>query len=219
MSEYINAYDIHQPYQVIPMERDDFYNEQIEVYKKTWKPSKSIDIINVILFNESGEIILQKRASHKRHNANLLDKTIGGHITNGDEPNYTMMVEAVQELGVPSLVTKDYAEFIKTYGLLSAYLKSIALIEYIDTQTFEFKKNFDDEMVVISNRVHFYIWVYWGAVKNLDKEVAGVLFYWLDELEKQIVSAPDLFTDDLSILLNAYKKEIKEFVNTLHKKD
>ncbi|MEI8091423.1 MAG: NUDIX domain-containing protein [bacterium] len=110
-----------------------------------------------MLFNESGEIILQKRASHKRHNANLLDKTIGGHITNGDEPNYTMMVEAVQELGVPSLVTKDYAEFIKTYGLLSAYLKSIALIEYIDTQTFEFKKNFDDEMVVISNRVHFYI--------------------------------------------------------------
>ncbi|MEI8091424.1 MAG: hypothetical protein WCG98_04225 [bacterium] len=41
----------------------------------------------------------------------------------------------------------------------------------------------------------------------------------MDELEKQIVSAPDLFTDDLSILLNAYKKEIKEFVNTLHKKD
>ena len=82
MSEYINTYDLNEPYQVIPMERQSFYDEQIKIYRETGKPNKSVDVVNVILFNESGEMIVQKRASHKRHNPNLLDKSIGGHVNN-----------------------------------------------------------------------------------------------------------------------------------------
>lgn len=157
MTEYINTYDLDEPYQVIPMERQAFYDEQIKAYKETGKPTRSIDIIDVILFNESGELIIQKRASHKRHNPNLLDKSIGGHVQNGDDPNYTVMVETVQELEVPSLVTRNHTEFMKAYRLLESYLKSVSLIEYIDTQTFLFEKIFDKETVAISNRVHFYL--------------------------------------------------------------
>jgi energy-coupling factor transporter ATP-binding protein EcfA2 len=157
MSEYVNTYDLNEPYQVIPMERQAFYDEQIQVYKGTGKPSRSIDIIDVILFNESGEMIIQKRASHKRHNPNLLDKSIGGHVQNGDDPNYTVMVETVQELEVPSLVTRNHTEFMKAYRLLDTYLKNVALIQFVDTKTFNLEKIFDKEAAVISNRIHFYL--------------------------------------------------------------
>ena len=157
MSEYVNTYDLKEPYQVIPMERQNFYDEQIQIYRETGKPTRAVDIVDVILFNESGEMIVQKRASHKRHNPNLLDKSIGGHVQNGDDPNYTVMVETVQELEVPSLVTRNYTEFMKAYRLLDTYLKNVALIQFIDTKTFSFEKLFDKDRVVISNRVHFYL--------------------------------------------------------------
>lgn len=199
------------------MERQDFYHEQIAVYKETGSPSKSVEIVNVILFNESGELIIQKRAGHKRHNPNLLDKSIGGHIQNGDDPNYSVMVETVQELEVPSLVARNFTEFMKAYKLLETYIKSIALIQYVDTKTLEYTRIFDKESVVIASRVHFYIWVYGGRIKNIDKEAKGVLFYSLDELEKEIAEYPNLFTDDLKILIVKYNEEIRNFLKHIVK--
>ncbi|MEI6773395.1 MAG: NUDIX domain-containing protein [bacterium] len=155
--EYVNTYDINNPYQIIPMKRDEFYDEQIEIYKKTGAPTKAVDIIDVILFNEAGEFIIQKRADHKRHNPNLLDKTIGGHVQNGDNPNHTVMVETVQELEIPSLVVNTHTEFMRTYYILSEYLQSIGLIQHIDTKIYNMEKIFDKEKVVIANRVHFYL--------------------------------------------------------------
>ena len=218
MSEYVNTYDLKEPYQVIPMERQNFYDEQIQIYRETGKPTRAVDIVDVILFNESGEMIVQKRASHKRHNPNLLDKSIGGHVQNGDDPNYTVMVETVQELEVPSLVTRNYTEFMKAYRLLDTYLKNVALIQFIDTKTFSFEKLFDKDRVVISNRVHFYLWVYAGRIKNIDKEAKGVLFYSLEELEKEMQEFPAMFTDDLKVLLREYKTEIHAFIESLHVK-
>jgi isopentenyldiphosphate isomerase len=36
----------------------------------------AVSIVDIILFNESGELIIQKRAKHKNHNPGLLDKTV-----------------------------------------------------------------------------------------------------------------------------------------------
>lgn len=218
MSEYINTYDLAEPYQVIPMERQSFYDEQIKTYRETGKPNKSVDVISVLLFNESGELIIQKRASHKRHNPNLLDKSIGGHVNNWDDPNYSVMMETVQELEVPSVVARSHIEFMKTLQLLNTYLTSIAIIEYIGTKTFLMERLFEKEKIGISNRTHFYLWVYGGRVKNIDKEAKGILFYSLDELEKEIQEFPAMFTGDLKVLLKEYKKEIQEFIETLKNK-
>ena len=215
MSEYINTYDLNEPYQVIPMERQSFYDEQIKIYRETGKPNKSVDVVNVILFNESGEMIVQKRASHKRHNPNLLDKSIGGHVNNWDDPNYTVMMETVQELEVPSVVARNHIEFMKTFQLLNTYLTSIAIVEYIGTKTFTMERLFWQEKIVISNRTHFYLWVYGGRVKNLDKEAKWILFYSLEELEREMKEFPAMFTDDLKILVREYKKEIQSFIDRI----
>jgi len=93
MSEIINTYLLDDPETIIPMERKEFYREQIEVYKKTGKPTRANDIIDIFIFNSHQELLVQKRSYDKTHNAGLLDKSIGGHVRYGDSADYSVMVE------------------------------------------------------------------------------------------------------------------------------
>ncbi len=65
MSETINTYSLDNPYEEVPMDRKEFYAEQETLFKETGKTTKATEVIHVLLFNESGEMILQKRASTK----------------------------------------------------------------------------------------------------------------------------------------------------------
>ena len=121
MSELVTTYLLKQSENATPMKREDFYTEQIQAYKTTGSPSRAVEIVQVILFTQEKEIILQKRSSTKRHNPRLIDKTVGGHVTYGDKPNYTVMVETLQELKVPSFVLYTDEDFQKTYTLLKNY--------------------------------------------------------------------------------------------------
>lgn len=218
MSEIINSYSLDTPSRCIPMDRKEFYEEQVNVFRTVWFPTKAVEVINILLFNESWEIILQKRSSHKWHNANLIDKAVGWHIVNWDAADFTVMVETVQELQVPSIVLKNHIDFLKTYLLLWDYTHSTAIVEYIDTHMARLSKIIQGEEIVIANKTHFYMWVYGGAIKNIDKEAKGVLFYKLDELEEEIAQIPSLFTNDLKNHLIKYKKEIQSFIQTITNK-
>ena len=50
MLEIINTYLLSDPQRVIPMKREDFYKEQIDTFKKNKKPSKAIEVIQILLF-------------------------------------------------------------------------------------------------------------------------------------------------------------------------
>ncbi len=103
MSDLITTYNLDdRPDIVWPMDRKEFYRGQVEAFKKFGKPTKAIAVVSIFLFNEHGELLVQKRSNEKAHNPGLLDKSIGGHIQIGDSPQYTVMVETVQELQVPS---------------------------------------------------------------------------------------------------------------------
>lgn len=117
MNEIITTYLLSNPNNSYPMERDKFYSEQIEIYKKTNKPTLAVAIVNAFIFNSNGKLFVQKRSDQKNHNPGLLDKSIGGHIQFGDSSNYTMMVETVQELQVPSIILQNQTDFLKTYNL------------------------------------------------------------------------------------------------------
>lgn len=58
MTEIISTYKLDDPETIIPMERDEFYAEQIEAYKKTGQPSRAADIINVFVFNSQQELLV-----------------------------------------------------------------------------------------------------------------------------------------------------------------
>lgn len=212
MSEQVITYHLDQPDTPVPMERDEFYREQIEVFKKTGKPTKAVEIIDIFIFDEEGELILQKRSDHKNHNPGLMDKSIGGHIQYGDSPEYTVMVETIQELQVPSITAQTDEDFQKTYKLLKNYLSTVAIIKYVGVKMHSFEKIIKGEKVLIANKKHLYFGVYTGAVKTVDREAKGVLLYNLNDLEKEMQESPDTFTYDLKFYMKEYKGQMEEFI-------
>jgi isopentenyldiphosphate isomerase len=211
MSEISNTYKLDNPSVLVPMGRKDFYTEQVEAFKKSGEPTRSIEIVNILLFNSQGEMIVQKRSSDKNHNPGLLDKSIGGHIQNGDTADYTVIVETIQELQTPSILTKDQPEFEKTYRLLKNYLETIAVIKYLDSFLITPTKIINGEKIKIANQMHLYIGVYDGRIRPADKEAKGVLFYSLADLEKEMKETPDIFTDDIHLIMSKHGDEIKKF--------
>ncbi len=219
MPENITCYSLENTFSwPYAYDRDLFYDEEIERSKKWGKPDIAIWVINVLLFNESWEIIIQKRSNHKRHNANMLDKSIWGHIQWWDDPDYTVMVETVQELQIPSIIVKENDDFNKTYNLLKWYLSTIAIIKHIDSKIWEFKKEINNETIYIKNRFSFYMWVYGWSVKNIDREAKGILFYDIDDLIKEMKEYPKLFTHDLHVYIELYKNEIRNFIKIITNK-
>ncbi|MDQ7009583.1 MAG: hypothetical protein Q9M94_04810 [Candidatus Gracilibacteria bacterium] len=125
------------------------------------------------------------------------------------------MVESVQELKVPSIVLRNHNDYIKTYSLLKNYLTSTAIIEYIDTKIIYNTKIINGEEIQIANKTHFYIGVYGGSVKNVDKEAKGILFYNLEELKEELINFPNTFTQDIKYYIEKYDDYFKEFINNI----
>jgi len=198
-----------------PMDRKHFYDDQIEEFKKNGKPSLAVGIFDVMLFTEQKEIILQKRSHKKRHNAYLIDKTVGGHIQYGDSPFYTAMIECVQELRVPAVVLRQEEDFERTFGILSKSLESTAILELIDQNIYNIANIYDGEEIEIAKNIWMFIGVYGGAMKPVDREASGVLYYELDILEEEMKRMPELFTPDLHFMIKKYRKNIDSLLDKL----
>ena len=212
MAEQLTTYELREKDVAVPMDRDEFYDNQVKVISATGKADKAAEMIALLLFNRDGEIILQKRSHNKRHNPYLIDKAIGGHVKFGDSPRYTVMVETVQELRVPSIVLRTNEDFAKTFALLDSYLDNVAIVKEVDKDFMELERNIDGKAHNFTYKVHLYIGVYGGATKPVDKEASGVLYYDLDILQKEIAVNPSAFTKDISYFLSKYEKEIQTFL-------
>ncbi len=195
--------------------RSDFYKEQTKQFKEEGEPSMAVSIVDILLFNESWELIIQKRAKHKNHNPWLMDKTVWGHVQYGDPVDYTVMVETVEELQCPSLVVNEDEDFEQRLMLLKDYIKTIAIISHIDTDLVHLNKVIDGEDIKIANRVYLYFWVYAGRVKNVDQEVMWILYYNLQDLKNEIKQYPNIFTDDLKYFIQHYEKDIISFIELI----
>lgn len=42
----------------VSYDRKQFYEEQVSIYKNTWEPTMAVSIVDIILYNESGELII-----------------------------------------------------------------------------------------------------------------------------------------------------------------
>lgn len=212
MSEIINTYLLNDPENVIQMDRDDFYKEQIADFEKMGRPTRACEIIDCLIFNSDKEVLIQKRSFEKRHNPGLLDKSIGGHVQYGDTLDYTMMVETVQELQTPSIVLRDYDDFKKALTLLRKYLNTIAVVNHSFSKILLLDKVIDGKKIKIANKVNLFFGIYDGAIKPVDKEAMGVLYYSLSELDNEMRSFPDIFSSDLHVIFNDFKPEIEKFL-------
>ncbi|MDP2586904.1 MAG: NUDIX domain-containing protein [Candidatus Komeilibacteria bacterium] len=217
MSEIINTYLLNDPETVIAMDRQEFYDEQIKAFKKTGQPIRANEIVDIFVFNSSGELLVQKRSDDKAHNPGLLDKSVGGHISFGNEPDFTVMVETVQELQAPSIVLKNDVDYRKTINLLNDYLKVVSVIKYVNTKIYKIEKIINGQKILIANRIHAYFGVYDGSVKPVDREARGILWYSLKELDDEMKRLPETFSCDMHALFKELRPEIEEFLELLAK--
>lgn len=215
MSETINTRKMNDLAHVIHMDRVKFYKDQIENYKSGKKPEFAVDIVDIFLFNEHGELFLQKRSKDKAHNAGLIDKSMGGHVQHGDSPEYTAMVETVQELQVPSIALNKKDEFEKTYRTLEKYLSTVAVLKPITKRAYIFNKLINGVEIPVANFVHLYFGVYGGPIKTVDREAVGILQYSLEDLEQELKQFPNTFTHDLMKLFAEHKEDLFEFVDQI----
>ena len=174
MSEIINVYS-KDSQNIKPQDRAIFYDSQVA--QKNSEIEDYVELVAVFIVNSRGEVILQKRSNSKRHNPNMLDKAIGGHVVHGDSVDYTVMVETLQELQTPSIVLRSEEDFIKTKKLLANYLDTICIIKHIDSDYFELTKKLDGSDVKIGNFTHVFFGVYNGKVRPADREARGILYY------------------------------------------
>ena len=216
MSEIVTTYMLPDTDTTLPMKRTEFYREQIAACRKTGAPTRSIEVVQTLLFTADGELILQKRSRRKQHNPGLIDKSLGGHIRFGETPKYTLMVETLQELEVPSFVLSQADDYKKTFTVLRPFLNNVALTQHIDgPRTYLSTKLIKGEQVTIANTYNFYLGIYSGPIKPADKEAAGILYFGYPKIRHDIREAPGQFTADLKFLLKKYQDEIREFLRVL----
>lgn len=215
MPEMIKIYIRENPGKATPVERATFYREEIARSQAGLRVERFVEVIYVFIFTEVGELIIQKRSKEKWHNANLLDKSIGGHVQHGDSPNLTAMIETIQELQVPSIVLENHTDFMRTFDILSEYIYTSALLEYITSEYIESKKIIDWKEVIIWNLAHVYFGIYGWPVKNIDREAKWILYYTIDDLTAEITLHPTIFSHDLSDMLVRYGDQMRAFLSKI----
>ena len=173
----------------------------------------AVHIINVFIVNSDGQILLQKRSPIKRHNPGLIDKSLGGHVVFGDSPDYSVMVETVQELLTPSIVLSSEEDFSRTHTLLNNYSSTVAIVRRHDTRHIVLSKKVESKDYAVPNVVHLYFGVYNGSTKPADREAAGTLYYTLEDLRRESNEMPQIFTDDLKTLIKIYGSDLQDFID------
>jgi|SRR3989344_4954106 len=217
MSETVVTYHRDDLEKEKPMDRVEFYKEQVAAQKTGQQPTHVIGIVNIFLFNSRGELLIQKRSFEKAHNPGMLDKSMGGHIRFGDSADYSVMVETVQELQTPSIVLPNIAYFTKTLELLREYLGTIAIVEHVQTKLYILEKIIEGTKIPVANKTYTYFGLYDGRVRPADQEAKGVLFYTLPELDKEMQKFPETFTPDLHVFMKDLRKEMEAFLQMIKK--
>ena len=207
MAELIDIYDLKEKF-LGSQKRKKFYSEIKKEFEKRGKISRKIKSIRLILMNSKGRIYLQKRSINKSENPGLYDKTVGGHVSAGDSYDMTVLRECAEELGFPAAVLSEN-EFEKAVKVTD--LSIICIFRKIDElnnfQSIRFKK--DNEKFTQPYMTSIYMGYYNGAIRFVDGESSGIEVFSLKELEQDIKTNPEKFTEDLKFMIKKYKKFLK----------
>lgn len=186
-------------------ERDKFYKKIKDEFRKTKKISKQVKRVLLLLMNSKGKIVIQRRNLTKDENPGLFDKTIGGHVEEGDSYGITLIKECSEELGFPvSILSKK--DFLR--ALKKTDLRIIGLFREVDYESNFLSVRFsqDNKKFIQPYMQTVYMGYYDGPIQFIDGESSGIQLYTSKELEDEIKNNPQLFTEDLKLLFKKYKK-------------
>ena len=207
MSEKLEVYDLEN--KLIRLEdRNKFYSDIENEWKVDKKVSKKVKSIRVLLMNSKGRVYLQKRSKFKEVNPGMYDKTIGGHVPAGHSWDMTLIRECAEELGFPASVVSD-EEFDETIKITDLSIVGVfKKIDYIDN--FESTRTARGGYEMVQPWITtIYAGYYDGGIRFVDGESSGIEVFSLEELNEEIKSNPDKFTEDIKFMIEKYKEYFK----------
>lgn len=204
MSEKLEIYNLNSELIGIK-DRKKFYTEIKNEFKETGKITKKVKRAGLLLMNAKGKIVLQKRNLSKNENPGLFDKTIGGHVEEGDSYELTLIKECSEELGFPVSVLSE-EDFLR--AIRKTDLRIIGLFKEVDYQSnfLSTRISQDNKKFIQPYMQTSYIGYYNGPMQFIDGESSGIEMFYLDELKKEIKNNPDKFTEDLKFMIKEYGK-------------
>lgn len=202
MNEILEIYDLDNNL-ISKQNRKDFYNDVKKEFLEKGSVSKKVKTVRVLLMNSLGRIYLQKRSSLKKENANMYDKTVGGHVASDNSFELTVVKECAEELGFPSTIVSEN-EFKNAINSID--LKIIGILKKID-----YLPNFMSKRI-LENGTNFiqpymteiYIGYYDGPIRFADGESSGIETFSLKEIQKEIEENPNKFTEDIKYMVENY---------------
>ncbi len=137
---------------------------------------------SVFLFNKKGEMLLQKRANTKYHSPNLWTNAVCSHPRNGESYKNGAMRRLNEELGISTEIEEKFHFIYKA-----------------DVGQNLWEHELD----------YVFVGIYDGIFNLNPNEVSETRYISLIDLQKEILSNPDNFTEWFKIILNKYLEFLK----------
>ena len=157
-------------------------------------------------------LIIFLRLASARRSHSLWDKTIGGHVSAGEDYDLAMLKECSQELGIPATIVSDKefdnATSSTNLNVLAILKRLVFLDNFKSKRTMQNGNQWTEPGLSI-----FYIGYYDGPIQFVDGESCGLQIFSLEEIEKEIKEKPEQFTDDIRYMVEKFKARIKPIEN------
>ncbi|MFA5917884.1 MAG: NUDIX hydrolase [Candidatus Gracilibacteria bacterium] len=190
--------------------RKDFGVLNKKSYSETGELQYMVKSATAMLVNGNGDYILVQRGMTEDE-AGIIDKTVSGHVSSGDDYGETIVRELKEEVNIDSVIAKDEAEFkrlieeidtTKTAVLFQLAVKEI-IYKYDGAEPYE--KGF---------LAGVYTGLYNGEIIEFpDGEAAASIVIKSNEILKKIEENPELYTTSIAPLIKQYGSQIFDLLN------
>ena len=137
---------------------------------------------SVFLFNDKGEMLLQKRAADKYHSPNQWTNAVCSHPRMGETYMEAAQRRLKEELGIETPITYRFNFLYKADVGQNLWEHEL---DHVFTGNFE------------------------GEFKLNEEEVSEVRYISIDELDKEMSANPENFTEWFKIILKEYKQHLE----------
>jgi isopentenyl-diphosphate delta-isomerase type 1 len=149
-------------------------------------PSKIHAIVDIWLFNEKGEVLIQKQSKDKKPPNGRFNKSCGGHVLAGERIQDACYRELEEELGITNYELRDDLIFIEkflNYGENKTHLVYL----YYGIIGSETKFNLQEEEVES---------VHWFTIKELRKFICKTKISVARDIEEELEKVLKMVTFD-----------------------
>lgn len=131
MKDNLEYYDIVN-------DKDEVVGKVSENERNTIKANQ-FRVINIIIENEEGKILVPKRSSNRRIFPNCYDFSVGGFVSSGETYEQAAYRELEEELGIKNVTLKKIA-YLNPYYSDSNTFQTVYSLKY-DKEVLDYDKN------------------------------------------------------------------------------